>query len=206
MAESIVQVTEGAGKKLHTFSRVVGANTVEDEIVLTGEPYLATYTVATPAALSTATAAAHLLEIMAGAALNVYLRRIVVYQFNLATAAAISSLQLFRLTTAGTGGTALTPAVHDGTDAAPGATAMTLPTAKGTEGTLIGIQGVQFIQTVPAGGQGQAPILAMWDWAGPRTKGIRIPAGTANGLCIKIPTAVAGATIVVEATFVEASF
>jgi hypothetical protein len=205
MPESLVQVTEGSGKKLHTWQRTIGANAVEDEVILHGEPMLATYTVATASALSVATAASHVLQIMAGASLNVYIRRIRVYQFGLATTAAIGSLQLFRLSTAGTGGTALTPAPHDA-DPASGATAMTLPTVKGTEGTIVGIATAQFIQTVPTGGVGAAPLLASWDFDNLKAKGLRIPAGATNGIAIKNATATAAATVVVEVVFVEANY
>ena len=132
MPESVVQVTEGSGKLLHTFQRTIGANSVEDEVVLNGEQYLATYRIAT-AQTSVATASSHLLQIMAGATLNVYIRSIRVYQVAMATAAAITVVALFRLTTAGTGGTVMAPQPLDTTDAASGSTSMTLPTVKGTE-------------------------------------------------------------------------
>lgn len=205
MAESFVNVTEGAGKKLHTDQKTIGANTVEDEYVLHAEPFLSTYVISTSTAASTATAASHLLQIMAGASLNLYVRAIRVYQFGLATTAAIVTLQLFRLTTAGTGGTAFTPAPISN-EAASGASSMTLPTAKGTEGTLVGIRASQFIQTVPTGGNGTAPLLAEWDFEKLRGKALRIPAGAANGLAIKNPTAVAGASVVIEVVLAEANF
>jgi hypothetical protein len=65
MSESIVQVTEGTGKKLHTNQRTIGANNVEDEYVIPGEYPLATYFVQANA-VSIATAAAHVIQIMAG--------------------------------------------------------------------------------------------------------------------------------------------
>lgn len=206
MAESIVQLPAPT-VKMHSFNRTIGANSVEDEVTLNGEPYLASYVISTSTAASTATAASHLLQIMAGASLHVYVRRIRVYQFAVATTAAIVTLQLFRLSSAGTGGTAFTPAILDGNDSASGATSMSLPTVKGTEGTLVGIAASQFIQTVPTGGNGMAPLLAEWDFDKLlRSKAIRIPAGTANGLAIKNPTAVAGASVVVEAQISEATF
>ena len=205
MAESIVQVTEGSGKKLHTFQRTIGANNVEDEVVILGEHYLPTYT-ASPGAQSTATAASHLLQVMAGASLNVYIRRITISQLGLATTAAIDELQLFRLTTAGTGGTATTPAPWNTADAASGATAMALPTVKGTEAARILSQGVMFIQTVPTGGPSTAPILADWIFDGVHEESLRIAAGTANGIAIKNPTARAAATVLIVVKFVEANF
>lgn len=207
MAESIVQVTEGSGKKLHTFNRTIGANSVEDEVVLQGEQYLAHYFVSNLGAVSTATAASHLMQIMAGASLNVLIRRIRVFQVGLATTAAIARLTCQRLTTAGTGGGTLTPQPADSSDAAAGATVMTLPTVKGTEtSNPIRVAAPQFIQTVPTGGIGAATLLADFDFSGLRSKSLRIAAGTTNGLAVKMVDAVAGATVVVEIEFSEANF
>lgn len=206
MAESSVAVTPGAGALLHADSKSIGGSTVLDEYILHGEPFLATYVVSTTTAISTATAASHLIQVMSGATLNVYLRRISVYQFAVATAAAITSLQLFRLTTAGTGGTAFTPNPISN-EAAAGATAMTLPTVKGTEAQVLGIKTCQLIQTVPTGGApGVAPLLAEWDFEKLRGKALRIPSGAANGLAVKNPTAIAGATVVIEIVLSEANF
>lgn len=204
MAESLVNVTEGSGKKLHTWSRTIGANTVEDEVMLNGEPYLATYTI-TPAAVSVATATDHILQIMAGASLNVYLRRLRIWQLAAATTGAITEIQLLRVTTAGTGGTAVTPAALDGSDAAAGAAGMTIPTVKGTEGSRIGRWTHWYVQTI--GAAGGNPLLVDMNWdIGLRSKPPRIAAGTSNGLVVKNITATAAATVIIEATIVEANF
>jgi hypothetical protein len=204
MAESIVQVTEGSGKKLHTNSRVIGANTVEDEYILHGENFLASYICRAGAAISAATANDHLLQLMAGSTLNLYIRRVRIYQAGLATTAAIATIQLWRLTTAGTGGVANTPQPYDSTDAASGATGMTLPTAKGTETThYVGVT-AGFIQTVPTGGLNT--LILDIDFDKLRIKCPRIPAGTANGFAIKNTTAIAAATVFPVIDFVEANF
>lgn len=196
MAESIVNVTEGSGKKLHTFNRTIGANSVEDEIVLFGENYLASYTVVPLAvvATSTATALSHMLQIMAGATLKVRIRRIEMYQTVAATTAAIMETRLMRLTTAGTGGTAVTPAPLDSTDAASGFTAMVLPTVKGTAGTTIGSYAPYMIQTLGASTPFVNPV-AVWDFDRPRSKPFIIPAGAANGLAIMNVPAIAGGNV-----------
>lgn len=206
MAESTVSVTAGSGTKLHTFQRTIGANTVEQEVGLHGEPYLATYTVTT-AATSLATANSHTLHVMAGASLPVYLRSIRVYQAALATAAAISTWEIWRLSTAGSGGTAVTPAPLDTTDSASGATAMTLASSKGTESTKLWSGTSQLIQTVGTGGAGANSLLIShdWDWQ-LRSKAPRIAAGTSNGIALKQITAAAAATAIVVVTFSEASF
>ena len=207
MAESFVNMTEGSGKKAHTFQRVIGANTVEDEVVILGEHYLAEY-VATPAAVSTATAASHLAQLMAGSSLNVYIRSIEIYQLAAVTTAAIDEIDLFRLTTAGTGGTVVTPLPLDTTDAASGATCMTLPTVKGTEAAnpiyRISAQFTQTIATQSGGKQGS--LLAFWDFDTLHGKALRIAAGTANGVCIKNITARAAGTVFTVWRFTEANF
>lgn len=204
MAESLVNTTEGSGKKLHTYQRTIGANNVEDEIALIGDQYLATYNAST-AGVSAATANDHLIQIMAGSTLHVQIRRILVYQSALATTAAFANLQVLRLTTAGTGGTATTPAVYDPNDAGSGATAMSLPTAKGTEGTRLWNGSVGFTQTVPTAGISPALLDLDFD-KNPRLKPIRIAPGTTNGICLKNLTAIAAATVIVDVFFTESNF
>lgn len=206
MAESTLSVTAGSGTKLHTNQRTIGVNTVEQQVGLNGEQYLATYTIPT-ASTSVATANAHLLQIMAGASLPVYLRRIVIYQSVAVTTAAIATWELWRLSTAGTGGTSVTPAPLDSTDSASGAAAMTLPTAKGTEGTKLWSGTVQLIQTVGTGGAGFNTLLVDLDFDKLlRTKVPRIAAGTSNGLALKWVSASTGASAIAVATISEASF
>src|SRR5690348_13016293 len=133
MAETFVNVTEGSGKKLHAWDRTVGANTVLDEFMLSGEYPLASYFVYADA-VSIAAANDHLLCINAGASLNVRVRRLYIEQAANATAAGFFNAKLLRTTTAApTGGTAVTPAPFYTGDAAAGAAGRTLPTAKGTE-------------------------------------------------------------------------
>lgn len=205
MAESIVQVTEGAGKKLHTWQRTIGANVVEDEVVLLGEQYLAAYRVRA-SNVSIATDNSHDLQIMAGASLRVYVRHIWVYQRVLATTATIFSLEVLRLTTAGTGGTAITPAPHDPADAASGATAMTLPTVKGTEGTSFDVADAYALQTVTATPPQGRALLAEFDYSGLHAKSLVIAAGATNGIVVKHRGAVAAATVEIIAEIVEANF
>jgi hypothetical protein len=207
MAESTVQVaTGGTGPKLHTFSRIIGANTVEDEVILHGEPYEASYVIR-GTGISCATLDSHILQIMAGATLQVYVDRIIVYQQAAATAAAIVPFDVTRLTTAGTGGTAITPAPFDASDAASGATAMTLPGVKGTEGAVLDIASSYFVQTISASlGVPQSAELCRFDYDRRRVKAIRITAGVTNGIAVKIRAATAGATVHVAAYIRERNF
>lgn len=205
MPESFINQTEGSGKKARTFQRVIGANTVEEQYVIIGQPAIAAYTCSGAAALLT-TAASHIMQLMAGASLHVYIHRIQAYQLVLETAATIVQWDLFRLSSAGTGGTALTPAQLDTADAASGAAGMTLPTAKGTETTKLYSGTSQCIQTVPTGGVGLAPLILDWDFDKLlRGKLPRIAAGTSNGIALKQVTGAAAASAVVVITFSEAN-
>lgn len=206
MPESIVQVTEGAGKKLHTFQRTVGANTVEDEVVAIADPWVASYLVA--GGDSTIGASGQvLLQLMAGAALNVYVRRIFLVQTTLAGAAATFTGSIQRHTTAGTGGTAVTPALFDTSDGASGATAMRNPVTPGTLTT--------FLHPILFAITNAAPLRASqggensWWWEANAARGvkpIRIPAGITNGIAIRSNGAIATATIQVVIEFTEQSF
>lgn len=197
MAEGFVNVTEGSGKKLHTFNRTIGANDVHDEAVILGEQYLATYGIS--GASSTATANDHLLQIMAGSSLKVRIRRIRIYQSTLAGAVNLFAFQVLRLTTAGTGGTTVTPQPYESADGSSGATVMLLPTTKGTEGAILQRSGL--------GAYAAHPITVAWEWTQlPNAKPIVIPAGTTNGIAVKNMTAVASAAVVVQVEFDESSF
>lgn len=205
MPESFVQITEGGGKKLRTFERTVGANNVHEEGVVLGEPYLASYTIVTSTAPSTATSASHLLQIMAGASLKVRIRRIEIYQAVMATAATVQDFSIFRLTTAGTGGTSITPVVMDPADSAASVSPMTLPTVKGTEGTRPALRYAYLMQTIAASAELTNPI-AVFDFDLPRSKPLIIPAGTSNGIAVKNGAAVAGAQVSFMVWFDESNF
>lgn len=205
MAESLVNVTEGAGKKLHTWQTTIGANNVEDEFVLPAEYPYPSYT-AYYHNVSIATANDHLAQLMAGATLNVRIRRIRIEQNANATAAARADFQLLRLTTAGTGGTAVTPSKLDTADAAAGAAGIIIPGVKGTESTVIRDE-VLIMRQAIATTQTQPEETIEWTWF-PSTaiKSLKIPAGAANGIAIKNIVAIAGATVDITIEFVEQAF
>lgn len=198
MPVSSVAVTEGAGKYLHTWQRSVSSVNREEQYVQLGEPALPTYTVM--ATVSTATTDSHLMQIMAGASAYVRIKAITVRQLVGADAATTTALYIIRLSTAGTGGTSLTPMAFDTSDTAS-ATAMTLPSSKGTE-TGGGATVVGAAITLSA-----APATGSWEWAqSPGAKPIIIPAGTTNGICVKIGTGVATATAILVVTFTETAW
>lgn len=205
MAESYVQVTEGAGKKLHTIQRTIGANSVEDEVVVAGLPHLSTYRSTATGAVSAATADTHLLQLMAGPSLNVYVRRIRVYQAVLASALAAGAMDVKRLVAAGSGGTALTSIALDSTDPSAGATLQTAPTSKGTVGSALSRHIAIFMAAWPTAG-GESALLTEWEFGDELSKMLRIPAGTSNGIAVVQATAIAGASIYIETEFIEANF
>ena len=195
MAESIVQVTEGVGKKLHTNSYTVGANTVEDEFMVPGPFPYATYTVYATA-VSGATGASHVMQLMAGASLKVRIARITVQM--IAVPVNANRLEIVRLTTAGTGGTAVTARPFETSDAAAGAAGMTLPTVKGTEGVFLGSLAPTLATAVGS--------TTKWEWVQhPNSKPIIIPTGTANGIALKA-AGLAASTYDIEILFVETAF
>jgi len=199
MAETFINLTEGSGKKAHAWDRTIGANTVLDEFVLPGEYPLATYTVIATA-ISIATVNDHVVQIMAGASLNVRIRRIKIHQRGLTSGVTMGAFDLYRLTTAGTGGSSITPAKRNNADSAAGATAMSLPSSKGTEGVQVDRLDLAIIQTAPIT---TGPVL--WEQH-PSTEPLIIPAGTSNGLAIKSVVAAATATVDVVVEIVETSF
>jgi hypothetical protein len=207
---SFIQVTSGAGPKMATGPTYTeNANVVQDQKILFGEPYSASYTVGPIAgALSAATANSHLLEIMAGSSLNVRIDRIRMWQLGLATTTAFSAVAFIRLSSAGTGGGVLTPAPLLAADGAAGATCMSLPTVKGGEvaAGLIRQPVVYFTQTLPTSQSGEIALMFDETFDARRQEALLIPAGTSNGLAIKLISAVAAATVICEIDFREMGY
>ena len=202
MGETTIAVNPSGSTLLHAWSKTVSAQTVYDEFTLPGEFPYASYSVQA-GSISVATTADHVLQLMAGSTLNVRIRRITVMQSTLVTTAAFLPLIVLRLTTAGTGGTSITPSKFDNADAPAGATAMTLPTAKGTEGVELFRRQMALTQTLAT----SSSIVPAWEWIQlPNEKPLIIPAGTSNGICVKVGGGRAGAAVDVTVEFVETSF
>lgn len=205
--ESFVQVApDSSGKKLHTNNRTIGANSVEDEYVIPGELPGPAYTVK-GASVAGATTGDDLIQIMAGASNPVRIRRIRVYQRVLITTANEFSWDAIRITSAGTGGTAVTPRPMNTGSAAAGATAAQgVPNAThGTAGVTLWTGRLWAIQTVGAGGSpGPGP---MDEWVqSPNSEPMTIPAGIANGIALRVSTGRAGITCDVLVEFVELTY
>ncbi|MBX3031908.1 MAG: hypothetical protein KF809_17310 [Chloroflexi bacterium] len=204
MGDSSYEFTEGSGRRQRTYQRTVAGTAVEELTVNLTEATLPSYTITTPGLL-TSTANTHLLQIMAGASNRVGIRRIVVSQSGLAGAASISRFQLLRLSTAGTGGTASgTPLPLDPADASPGATVRhALTSNKGTEGGTVWEEGISLLS---AATQSTLKTVEWTFGADGITKVPWIAAGTANGLALKVTTAVGTAQVIVAVEFVEAGW
>jgi type 1 fimbria pilin len=195
MAASLIGITEGVGKNLRTWQRTVSSSAVEEQFIILGDSPKATYSVVA-SAISTATSASHILQIMAGSTLYVKLEKLRIKQVANAGAVAMVAIQVLRLTSAGTGGSAVTPRPHDTSDTA-GATAMTLPSSKGTEGVQLDL--IDFPLRAAILGQEQEYVWTLPD----DVKPFIIEPGTTNGLCLKVVTGVASATLSMVATISE---
>lgn len=200
MSQSSINVTEGSGKRLNTWDRTISSVLVQDQFMLPGEYPYASY-VALATNVSTATVNDHLLQLMAGSSNYVRIRRIRVEQQVNASAAVLGQFGVYRLTTAGTGGTSVTPAKLDTGDAASGATAMTLPSSKGTESTEL----LRFTVTFRSAVQSTMEDYGEWVQH-PSEKPLIIPAGTSNGIAIKNLATAASASAIVTIEFVETSW
>jgi hypothetical protein len=197
-----ISVTEGAGKKLAADTYQENGQVVLDQKVLIGEQYLPTYSIApnSTTGIASDVANSHIFEIMAGASLNVRIRSFRIIATTMPAAATGVIFQVLRLSTAGTGGSALTPAPYDTADTA-GATAMTLPSAKGTETTFLFAYEIGFPAALPVNNSYE------WAWTPPiNGKPIIIPAGTTHGICLKNLGAPVGSRVTFYVEIVETSF
>jgi hypothetical protein len=197
VADGNIQVTSGAGPKLATSPTYTdnASNVVQDQKVILGENIEGSYTLSA-SAVAIATGNSHLFQVMAGGSLNVRIRRIRITQFAAAASVAAGDVQLWRLNSAGTGGTVVTARPLDTTDTA-GATGMTLPSAKGSELAQLWAQSQWH-------GTGAIPIRDTWEWTQhPGMKPILIPAGVANGIAIKQITGIATVTVDISIDFTE---
>lgn len=197
--DSQVTVVEGAsGKMLAHTQRSVASNTVYQQQSVISEAYLPSYTGVVTTAM-TMGANDHLFELQGSTINRLYLRKIEVFQ--LANATAVSAaVQLMRTTTAGTGGSSYPPVALDPTSSVTTATFRGgLSANKGTEGAVLGEWTMQMFA---APGVLAIPALVQ-EWSDPRVQPPTISAGNANGLALKLITAVTSGTCLVTVTFSE---
>lgn len=200
MTEATLAVTAGSGTLLRTDTKTISSNTVHREFMLIDDWSLPTYTV-TAAGVATTTAASHLMQLMAGSSLNVRIRRIRVTQNAAAGSVSVYPLQLVRVTTAGTGGTAITARPYDTAASAAGAAGMTLPSAKGTEGNILWDESIWLATGAIPG------VLNKFEWVQlPNSQPLIIAAGTSNGIVIKNTSGIATSTLDIAVEFTETSY
>ena len=202
MSTSYVTFDEGTSRKVRTFQRTDGVDTVEEWMYVQSESLFDTYTIYA-GTIATSTVNSHLLQIMAGGSNRVGIKGITIYQSGAATTADHFPIDIHRLTTAGTGGTAITAYPLDPASSAAGATGMSLPSSKGTEGIRPGGRVRGPVETAVASATG--PMLDIVYGAN-NTKPIYIAAGTSNGICLKNPVADATLTLDIFVTIIEADW
>lgn len=198
MTRASYGVDEGLDRLIHVVSRTDGADTVLQGYTVDAEPETATYG-ARAVGVASVTANSHLFQVMAGASLRVGIKSIRLTQSTAATTLAKTPVYIYRLSTAGTGGSVATPNVRDPADAAAGATAMALPTVKGTETTLVAVRRTLVHTTLATVGVNDL----IFDFSHLRSKALWIAAGTSNGIAVKNLTADATNTYDIEVELVE---
>lgn len=198
MSVSVVGVSEGSDAFLHTDVRTISAVAREDQFVQLGEPTYPTYTVLATN-ISVATTADHVLQVMGDGTNYSRIVGVRVRQVALASAASQLGIQVIRLSTAGTGGSAVTPRPLDAGDSAYAGGAMTLPSSKGTEGVelyrwRLGLVAAQ-------------PVVETLAWVAPlRGKPIIFGTGTGNGIAFKVTTGVTSATVDIVVDMIVTSY
>ena len=184
-------------KYLHTNQRTISSTAREDQYVLQGEGAYPTYSVAATG-VGITTAASHVLQIMGDGSNYSRLRRITVGVWTPAVGST-TDFHLYRLSTAGTGGTAKTPAPFDTADTYGGG-AMTLPSSKGTEGALL----ATFHIFLPSAGTvGNNDVI----WTPPpHGKPIIFGSATSSGIAVKVIAGVAGSYVDIDAEIITTTY
>ena len=200
MADDSIGVATGTDAYLDTVSRTIDAQERHAHRIVLGWSSDATYSVVASNA-STETTNDHLLQIMGDGTNYSRLLRYRITPMDVPAAADILEVAIYRLATAGTGGTGITPHPLDAADSAYAGGAMKLPSSKGTEGTLLGRHRIPVTAAAPT------LVQAPWTWeASPYGKPIVFGTGAANGIAWKIMTGVASCAVDIVAEFVVTSF
>ncbi len=200
-SESVIQITDAAAatKYLHTQSRSYGGTTKEDQLFLKAQNTRATYRAYCSAVITT-TSASHLAFIQADGTNYTFISGFWIAQTTLAGAVATANITIVRVSTAGTGGGAITASPMDAADSAYAGTIATLPTVKGTEGvTLMG---------GPVGITATNPMTTVnqWAWrADDDEKDIVIGTAATDGICFKLITGIATSKVDITIEFYTAA-
>jgi hypothetical protein len=199
MAVSTIGVADAdtPDKYLHTHQRTISATAREDQYVQQGESAYPTYSAVT-ADRSVATTADHVMQIMGDGTNYSRIKRVSLYGA-VATTATNLRLEVWRLSTAGTSGTTITPRPYDTADTYGGGAAY-LPSSKGTEGVLLLTMRVYM---PAAAGQVQPPVI--WEEL-PGMKPIIFGPATSNGIAFKVGGGVTGGTVDLNVEFITTSY
>ena len=185
-------------KYLHTNQRTISSTAREDQYVLPGEGAYPTYS-ALVNSVAIDTVNDHLLQVMGDGSNYTRICRIYIKPY-FATAAGRCGFDVYRLSTAGTGGTAVTPAPYDTADTYGGG-AMTLPSSKGTLGANLLTTHLWLDDGSPTAAS--APFV----WTPPPGgKPIIIGTATTSGIAINNTYAVSGGRVDVVVEFYTTSF
>ncbi len=108
----------------------------------------------------------------------------------------LGAIELYRLSTAGSGGGAVSARPFDSADTNPyGGTIQTLPSSKGTEGNRLWFDKIWLTNSIAA-----QPNSIEWV-ARDNMKPIIIGSATTDGIAIKITTGIASATVDINVEF-----
>jgi hypothetical protein len=199
MSTSVIGVDEGTDKYWDTDQRTKSGTAKESLIVLEGESANPTYT-AIAKTIATTTSASHLIFIQGDGTLYTRIKSVLVQQVVAAGAATLAELSLFRTSTAGSGGGAITARPYDTTDSAYGGTIQTLPSSKGTEGVEIWHRRLWLTNSIAAN-----PNTVTWT-ATAGLKPIIVGPATTDGVCLKIITGIATSTVDIMIEFTTSTF
>lgn len=200
MAEDSIGLTSGTDEYLQTYARTIASQERHAQMVLLGESGLVTYSVRADN-ISIATSADHILFVQSDGTNYTRIKRIAITPTSdIPVAASVAKIELIRTTSAGTGGSAVTPRPYDSGDAAYGGTCQTLPTAKGGEGATL----YTWWLPIPAA---LGDHLDTREWVAlPGMKPFVFGTAAINGFCFKIATGIASATVSIMVEVVTTAY
>ena len=201
MTVSTIDIADAASpdKYLWTEQRTVSSTAREMQVVYAGESPYPTY-YARASRISIATSSDHILMIQADGTNYSRLKHLeITCTDDLPASASVAHLVLYRTTTAGSGGSAVSVGAYDTADTY-GGTVQTLPSSKGTEANLL----YDFWLTMPASLGDTLPRVE-WTYK-PGMKPIIWGTSAASGLVVQIVTGVASTSLSVMAEFITTTY
>lgn len=189
MSESSLPLTDGDGSAgLRVNNQTIGGTAVDTQYVAVGQTGNPTYTMRFQD-VSMATANAHLAVIMGNGTAYPKIHEIYITQGGTATGTAVPEFAVLRVSTVGTGGTAVSARPFNPSNTSPySGSCFVLPSSAGSEGDIL-LNGGMNVRTVNTG------VVQPFKWEqGLATEPIISGNGTASGIAIKNLRAVVGGT------------